>query len=318
MNEEGLKVLIVDDMHESITSLFEEAGFIPDYRPLIRPEEVHEIIHEYHGLVIRSKMSVDRELIDRAVNLKFVARAGAGLDKVDYTYVSSKGIKLINAPEGNRDALAEHTVGMLLTIFNKLNTATDEVKSGVWNREANRGWELMGRTVGVYGCGYMGAAFAQRLMGFSCRVVAYDKYKTGFSNDYLEEVSLQEFFDEVEILSIHVPLTSETRFLFDEKYFSRFKNLKFLLNTSRGEVVKLSAVNDLLKRGGLLGAGLDVLENEKLDKLTENQQADFKELTTYPNVILTPHVAGWTFESYRKINEVLIRKLQAGDLAQLS
>ncbi|WP_421890455.1 NAD(P)-dependent oxidoreductase [Marinoscillum sp.] len=318
MNEEGLKVLIVDDMHESITSLFEEAGFIPDYRPLIRPEEVHEIIHEYHGLVIRSKMSVDRELIDRAVNLKFVARAGAGLDKVDYTYVSSKGIKLINAPEGNRDALAEHTVGMLLTIFNKLNTATDEVKSGVWNREANRGWELMGRTVGVYGYGYMGEAFAQRLMGFSCRVVAYDKYKTGFSNDHLEEVSLQEFFDEVEILSIHVPLTSETRFLFDEKYFSRFKNLKFLLNTSRGEVVKLSAVNDLLKRGVLLGAGLDVLENEKLDKLTENQQADFKELTTYPNVILTPHVAGWTFESYRKINEVLIRKLQAGDLAQLS
>ena len=318
MNEEGLKVLIVDDMHESITSLFEEAGFIPDYRPLIRPEEVHEIIHEYHGLVIRSKMSVDRELIDRAVNLKFVARAGAGLDKVDYTYVSSKGIKLINAPEGNRDALAEHTIGMLLAIFNKLNTATDEVKSGVWNREANRGWELMGRTVGVYGYGYMGAAFAQRLMGFSCRVVAYDKYKTGFSNDYLEEVSLQEFFDEVEILSIHVPLTSETGFLFDEKYFSRFKNLKFLLNTSRGEVVKLSAVNDLLKRGVLLGAGLDVLENEKLDKLTENQQADFKELTTYPNVILTPHVAGWTFESYRKINEVLIRKLQAGDLAQLS
>ena len=318
MNEEGLKVLIVDDMHESITSLFENAGFVPDYRPLIRPEEVSEIIHEYHGLVIRSKMSVDRELIDRAVNLKFVARAGAGLDKVDYTYVSSKGIKLINAPEGNRDALAEHTVGMLLTIFNKLNTGTEEVKSGVWNREANRGWELMGRTVGVYGYGYMGAAFAQRLKGFSCRVVAYDKYKSGFSTDYLEEVSLQEFFDEVEVLSIHVPLTSETRFLFDEKYFARFKNLKFLLNTSRGEVVKLSAVNDLLKRGVLLGAGLDVLENEKLDKLTEAQQADFEELTSYPNVILTPHVAGWTFESYRKINEVLIRKLQAGDLAQLS
>jgi len=318
MNEEGLKVLIVDDMHESITSLFENAGFVPDYRPLIRPEEVREIIHEYHGLVIRSKMSVDRELIDRAVNLKFVARAGAGLDKVDYTYVSSKGIKLINAPEGNRDALAEHTVGMLLTIFNKLNTGTEEVKSGVWNREANRGWELMGRTVGVYGYGYMGAAFAQRLKGFSCRVVAYDKYKSGFSTDYLDEVSLQEFFGEVEILSIHVPLTSETRFLFDEKYFARFKNLKFLLNTSRGEVVKLSAVNDLLKRGVLLGAGLDVLENEKLDKLTEAQQADFEELTSYPNVILTPHVAGWTFESYRKINEVLIRKLQAGDLAQLS
>lgn len=317
MIKEGLRVLIVDDMHHSITQMFEEAGFEPDYRPEIRPEEVRDIIHLYHGLVVRSKMEVDKALVDKAVNLQFVARAGAGLDKVDYSYVSSKGIKLINAPEGNRDALAEHTVGMLLSLLNKLNTASDEVKSGQWRREANRGWELMGKTVGVYGYGFMGAAFAQRLSGFGCNVLAYDKYKTGISDKYATQVDIEAFFEEVEVLSIHVPLTSETRFLFDDAYFGKFKNLKFLLNTSRGEVVKLSAVNKLLESGKLAGAGLDVLENEKLDRLSEAERVDFEQLASFPNVILTPHVAGWTFESYQKINEVLISKLQAEGLAQM-
>lgn len=304
-------------MHESIIPLFTEAGFTPEYRPDIDREETLRIVSAYEGIVIRSKLKVDRELIDAATNLKFVARAGAGLDQIDYTYLSEKGISLVNAPEGNRDALGEHAVGMLLTILHKINSGNQEVKSGLWQREANRGWELMGKTVGIYGYGFMGSAFAKKLQGFECRVVAYDKYKTGIRDSDVEQVDLETFLKEVEILSIHVPLTSETRFLFDDEYLSRFENLKLILNTSRGEVLKLSSVIKLLKDGTLIGAGLDVLENEKLTQLTAAQRSDFQMLAEMPNVILTPHVAGWTYESYRKINEVLVAKLQEQGLAQI-
>lgn len=309
------RVLIVDDMHPSIDPLFLEAGFEPHYRPEIEREEVLKIISDYEGLVIRSKLNVDRELIDRAVKLRFVARAGAGLDKIDYSYLTEKGIQLVNAPEGNRDALGEHAVGMLLMLMNRIHLANAEVKQGQWQREANRGWELMHHTVGIYGFGYMGAAFARKLRGFGCRILAYDKYKTGISSKYVEQVDLATFQQEVEILSIHIPLTRETRFLFDLANLSKYPKLKFLLNTARGEVLRLSAVIDLLKEGRLLGVGLDVLENEKISKLTPEQQADFDQLVTFPNVILTPHVAGWTYESYRKINEVMVSKLQKAGLA---
>lgn len=311
MIEEKPKVLIVDDMHPSIDRLLSDAGFNPDYQPEITPEHVYEIIPEYQGLIIRSKRNVDKALVDRAINLKFVARAGAGVDKVDFQYLEEKGIVLLNAPEGNRDALAEHTIGMLLTLFNKLKTADSEVRHAIWQREENRGMEVMGRTVGIYGYGFMGEAFAKRLMGFGCRIIAYDRYRTGFTNDYVEQVDLDTFQKETEILSIHVPLTDETRFLFDDAYFEKFTSLKVLLNTSRGEVVKLSAVNKMLDAGKLLCAGLDVLENEKLDKLTEEQQKDFDMLVNRFNVLLTPHVGGWTHESYRKINEVIVAKLIA-------
>lgn len=315
MKMEHSKVLIVDTMHDSITTLFENAGFSPDYRPEIKPDEVMAVIGNYQGLVIRSKMDVNRALLDQASMLKFVARAGAGLDKIDYEYLTSRGVVLVNAPEGNRDAVGEHTIGMMLSLMNKLNTANLEVRRGVWDREGNRGWELKGRTVGVYGYGFMGSCFARKLKGFECEVIAYDKYKTTCEDQAAELVDLDTFFAKTEILSIHIPLTSETRFLFDEEYLARFKKLKLILNTSRGEVLKLSAVNELLKKGVLIGAGLDVLENEKITRLNENQQRDFDELAAFDNVILSPHVAGWTFESYRKINEVLVAKLQEAGLA---
>jgi len=314
MNSNSPKVLIIDDMHESVNRLFEEAGFHPDYKPEITPAEVHASIGGYEGLVVRSKMTVDKPLIDKGVKLRFIARAGAGLDKVDYQYVEQKGIRLYNAPEGNRDALAEHAVGMILSLFNKINSASREVKSGIWQREANRGWELMGKTVSIFGFGFMGEAFSQRLMGFGCRVIAYDKYKTLRPDQTAEQVELSDFFEQTEVLSIHVPLTDETRFLFDSSYFANFKRLKFIINTSRGEVVKLSAVNDLLENKKVFGACLDVLENEKLDKLSPQQQEDFENLSSRNNVVLTPHVAGWTMESYRKINEVLVAKLVADNM----
>ncbi len=314
MKTEAIKVLIIDDMHDSVTELFSNAGFEPDYRPEIKPEEVHDCIAEYQGLVVRSKMDVNRSLIDKGLKLRFIARAGAGLDKVDYEYVEEKGIALFNAPEGNRDALAEHTVGMILSLFNKINSASKEVKSGIWLREENRGWELMGKTVGIYGYGFMGEAFSQRLVGFGCDIIAYDKYKTLTSDHTARQVEIEEFFRQTEVLSIHVPLSPETKFLFNSAYFAKFKRLKFIINTSRGEVVKLSAVNDLLDSGSIFGACLDVLENEKLDRLTPEQKEDFDKLSNRRNVILTPHVAGWTMESYRKINEVLISKLIAAGM----
>ncbi|MFY0600457.1 MAG: phosphoglycerate dehydrogenase [Cyclobacteriaceae bacterium] len=310
------KVLIVDLMHDSIENMLTEAGFEPHYRPDISREEILDVISNYSGLFIRSKTNVDKELIDLATSLEFVGRAGAGIDKVDYPYLTSKNIRLVNAPEGNRDAVGEHAVGMLLSILHKIHTGNVEVRSGVWDREGNRGWELKKRTVGIFGYGYMGSSLARKLKGFGCRVIAYDKYKSGYGTQYVEEVDLQTFIKETEILSIHVPLTVETRGLFDSSYLREFKGVKVILNTARGEVMKLSAVVELLEEGKLLGAGLDVLENEKIRKLSAEEEKVFGRLKEFDNVILTPHVAGWTFESYERINKVLVKKLQEAGLPQ--
>ncbi|MFT6866102.1 MAG: D-3-phosphoglycerate dehydrogenase [Cyclobacteriaceae bacterium] len=311
------KVLIVDLMHESISEMLREVGFEPNYRPDIKRDEILTIIPEYHGIVIRSKTNVDKELIDLATSLEFVGRAGAGIDQVDYPYLTSKNILLINAPEGNRDAVGEHAIGMLLSILHKINIANLEVRSNIWNREGNRGWELKRRTVGIFGYGFMGSSLARKLQGFGCRVIAYDKYKSGFGTQYIEEVSLEVFKKETEILSIHVPLTVETMSLFDEKYLNSFDRLKIVLNTARGEVLQLSALLGLLEAGVMYGAGLDVLQNEKIDKLSVEEQEVFNRLKKLQNVILTPHVAGWTFESYERINQVLVRKLQEAGLAKV-
>ena len=317
MNTASQKILIVDLMHQSISKMLEDAGFIPDYSPDITPQEVHEIIAEYDGIIVRSKLEMNKELLDKAVNLKFVARAGAGIDKVDYPYLTEKGIKLVNAPEGNRDAVGEHVIGMLLSLFHNLNRGNREVKHGKWDREGNRGMELRGKTVGIFGYGFMGRSVARKLQGFDCRVIAYDKYKSEVDLDWVEKVDLDTFFEETEILSIHVPLTSETKFLFDLDYLKRFKNLRLIINSSRGEVLKLSAVNALLADGTLIGAALDVLENEKINKLSPEEQLEFDKLANNLQVMLSPHVAGWTFESYERINEVLVSKLVKEGLAQV-
>ncbi|WP_421872018.1 NAD(P)-dependent oxidoreductase [Marinoscillum sp.] len=317
MNPVHQKILIVDLMHDSIVPMLLEAGFEADYRPSITPEEVHDIIHKYDGIMVRSKLSMDKSLIDKATKLKFVARAGAGIDKVDYPYLTAKGIKLINAPEGNRDAVGEHATGMLLSLFHNLNRANMEVKSGIWDREGNRGLELKGKTVGIYGYGFMGTSFARKLRGFDCRILAYDKYKEGSELDWVARVDLTTLFEETEILSIHVPLTSETRGLFDGEYLSKFKNLKVIINTSRGEVLRLDAVNQLFDSGKLIGAVLDVLENEKINQLSDAEQKEFDQLVQNDKILMSPHVAGWTFESYERINEVLVSKLKKEGLAQI-
>ena len=303
------KCLIVDEMHESIQDLLSQIGMASVYAPNASREEILDQIGDFEGLLIRSKTTVDKELIDRARHLEFIGRAGAGLDKIDVDYVESKGIEILNAPEGNRDALAEHAVGMLLSLLNNINSADAEVRNWIWDREGNRGVELSDKTVGIIGYGYMGQAFVQRLRAFDCRVLVYDKYRKGFGTKNVEEVSLEKMFAKADILSLHVPLTEETRGWVNADFFNQFRKDIFLLNTARGEIVPTKDLLQLLDSGKILGAALDVLEKEKFGQLTVDQKTMFENLFTRKNVVLSPHVAGWTFASFKRINEVLVGKI---------
>ncbi len=302
------KILIADHLHPSFKLEAEKLGFECDELPLISREETLKILKNYSGIAIRTKFQVDKELIEAGTSLQFIARAGAGMDNVDEEYAQTKGIICINAPEGNRDAVAEHVIGMLLSLLNNFRKADNEVRNGIWNREGNRGWEIKGRTLAIIGYGNTGQMLARKLSGFEVKVIAYDKYKTGFSDQYAEEVSMEQVVKHADILSFHIPLTFETRQLFNEEYLFHFKKPIFLLNASRGEVVNTRAVLNGIREGKIMGAGLDVLEVEKFPALSEQEW--FKELTENQKVILSPHVAGWTHESYRRISEVLAKKLK--------
>ena len=244
-----------------------------------------------------------------APNLKFIARAGAGLDNIDVAFAKQRDITLLNAPEGNMDAVGEHATGLLLSLMNNFRNADTEVRNGIWDREGNRGYELKGRTVGIIGYGFMGQSFAKKLSGFEVNVIAYDKYKTGFTDAYAKEVSMEEIVKQSDVLSLHVPLTAETRQLVNDEYLLHFRKPIFFINTARGEVVNTKAILSAIKNNKIIGAGLDVLEVEKFPALAA--QDWFNDLKSSGKVILTPHVGGWTFESYRKISEVLAEKLDA-------
>ncbi len=283
-------------------------GYHCDYRPLIKPDEALQIIGGYRCLGMRSKFKLNRQYLDAAANLRFVCRAGAGMDNIDEAYAAAKGITLINAPEGNADAVGEHAVGLLLALMNNFNIADAQVRAGNWQREANRGYELKGKTVGIIGYGFMGRSFARKLSGFEVNVIAYDKYKTGFSDQYAREASMEEIVKHSDVLSLHIPLTGETTGMVNDEYLFHFKKPFFLINTARGKAVQTRTVLNAIKQGKILGAGLDVLETEKFPALAEQEW--FEELRQSGKVILTPHVAGWTFESYRKISEVMAEKLK--------
>ena len=303
------KILIIDRMHDSILPMLEALDCDVRYSPDWDRAKILENLDGVEGIFVRSKTSIDRALIDLAPDLRFIARAGAGLEKMDVDYLGQKEVAIVNAPEGNRDSLGEHTIGVLLALLHKLHTADREVRSRIWDREGNRGMELGGKTVGIFGYGFMGSAFAQKLQGFNCKVLAYDKYKRGFGNNNIEEVSLEKLKAETEILSIHVPLTAETNGLFDSLFLEGFDRLKVLINTARGGIISNATVIELLKNGKILAAGLDVLENEKLGTMDARQEAEFDFLAQSDQVILTPHVGGWSHESYQRINEVLVTKL---------
>ena len=304
-----MKVLIVDPMHESILGLLGKYGFEVNYAPKITREEIVEQIGSYEGIIIRSKTPLDRALLERATRLQFIGRAGAGLDQLDLDYLKERGVALFHAAKGNRDAVAEHAIGGLLALFNHLNQADTQVRKGIWDREGNRGVELKGKTVGIFGFGNMGKAFSKRLKGFGVHVLAYDKYKKDFGKKGVQEVSWETLKKQADVLSIHVPLTAETRDFFTLEELKSFANPFWLINTARGEVIRMETLNQALDLGILKGVVLDVLENEKFDRFSPDQKLQFELLAKRENVLFTPHVAGWTEESYQKINEVLVKQI---------
>ncbi len=302
------KILIVDDLHPAFKEQAVAMGYQVDDEPQITRQQTLEKIKDYSGIAVRTKFRIDAEIFAAATNLKFVARAGAGLDNIDDKIAFKRNIQLINAPEGNCDAVGEHATGLLLSLMNNFRRADIEIRNGVWDREGNRGYELKGKKVGIIGYGFMGQSFAKKLTGFEVDVMAYDKYKTGFSDAFAREVSMEEIVKYSDVLSLHIPLTTETRQMVDDEYFFHFKKPIFFINTARGEIVNTTAVLNAIKNGKILGAGLDVLQTEKFPALGE--QPWYDELKDNKQVILTPHVGGWTFDSYRKISEVLAKKLE--------
>jgi D-3-phosphoglycerate dehydrogenase len=302
------KILIVDDLHPIFKESANAMGFEVHDRPLITRAETLDIIADYDGIAVRTKFKIDKELMQAGANLKFVARAGAGMDNIDVLFAKQQRIELLNAPEGNMDAVGEHATGLLLSLMNNFRQADIQIRNGIWDREGNRGYELKGKTVGIIGYGFMGQSFAKKLAGFGVNVIAYDKYKTGFSDVYAKEVSMEEIVKQCDVLSLHIPLTEETRQMVDDEYLFHFRKPIFFINTARGEVASVPAILKALDQGKILGAGLDVLQVEKLPALVE--QDWYNELKSSDKVILTPHVGGWTFDSYRKISEVLIDKLR--------
>lgn len=302
------KLLIVDDLHPAFKTEAESLGYEVDDHPLITYQEVLKTIDQYDGLAIRTKFTCGQELMDAGTRLKFIARAGAGMDNIDEIYAIKKGIQCINAPEGNRDAVAEHAIGMLLSLMNNLRKADVEIRNGIWDREGNRGHELKGKTVGLIGYGHTGQSMARKLSGFEVDVIAYDKYKTDFTDIYAREVSMEQIVRQADVLSFHIPLTRETRQLVDDEYLFHFRKPIFLITTSRGGIIKTTAVLKGIEEGKILAAAFDVLEVEKFPDLYSLEW--FSQLIQSGKVLLSPHVAGWSFESYRKISEVLAEKLK--------
>lgn len=302
--------LVIDLMHESLFPMMNEIGWRVDYRPAISREGIKEIAGNYDGLIVRSKTFIDSDLLGPSPSVRFVARAGAGLDNIDLDYLRAKGIHVLHASEGNRDAVGEYTVGALLGLMRNIPRADAQVREMVWDREGNRGEELMSKTIGIVGYGNMGRAFSQRLAGFGCTILAYDKYKKTFSDGYCAESTMDQIWESADILSLHVPLTPETRGMVTIEYLQRFRKAIILVNTARGEIIDLKVLAEALENGLIRGAVLDVLQNEKLDKLTAGQSASFAFLRKRNDVIFTPHIAGWTVESHVKINVALVDKIK--------
>lgn len=309
-----MKILFIDSNHPLLHETLEKAGHTCDLFYQWSKEEIENNIHLYDGIVIRSKIKITKDSIDKATKLKFIARAGAGMENIDVEYAVQKGIKCLHAPEGNRDAVAEQAIGMLLGLFNNLFRANNQVREGKWIREGNRGVELMGKTVGIIGYGNMGSAFAERLKGFGVKVLGYDKYKKNFGTDFIKETSLENIFKNADVVSLHTPLTDETNYLINDAFINKFSKNIYIINTARGKCLNTSDLVKNLKAGKVSGACLDVLEYEMVsfEALNTNELPEaFQYLIKSDNVVLSPHIAGWTQESNEKIAMVLAEKVLA-------
>lgn len=312
MNLANIKILHIDSNHPLLWEQLEQAGFQNEADFTSSKQEIEAKIENYHGIVIRSRFKIDKTFLDKATNLQFIARVGAGLESINCDYAIAKGIHLIAAPEGNANAVGEHAIGMILSLFNNLNKANNEVKSGQWKREANRGHELEGKTVGIIGYGNMGKSFAKKLRGFDVTVLCYDILPNkGDAN--ATQVSLEELQERADVLSLHTPWTPETDKMINADFINQFKKPFWFINTARGNSVVTADLVEGLKSGKILGAGLDVLEYEKLsfETLFEGEKpAAFEYLLHAENVLLTPHIAGWTFESHQKLAQTIVYKIK--------
>jgi len=309
----NMQVLFIDTAHDILKQRLEKMGFECHFFPDYNYQDYLKCISEYDGLIIRSKIKLDKQILQKADKLKFIGRVGAGMENIDLTYAKSKGIVCINSPEGNRDAVAEHAVGMILALRNHLIRVNTEVRQGIWLRAENRGFEMKGKTLAIIGYGYMGKAFAQRLSGFQMNVIAYDKYLKNFSDQFVKEVKLDEVYEKADIISFHVPLTTETRFMFNESWISKMKKPFYLINTARGPVVNTQDLLNAMEGNKVLGAALDVLEFEGTSFENLNQShlsLTYTQLLKSDKVILSPHIAGWTIESHIKLSSVIADKIE--------
>jgi D-3-phosphoglycerate dehydrogenase len=307
-----MKIIFLDSVHSILEERLTAQGYTCILAADLPKDECLNLIQDADGIVIRSRFTMNSEFLQFAPNLKFIARSGAGMENIDTVYCEKRKINLFNAPEGNRNAVGEHALGMLLSLMNKLHTADREVRTGKWDREGNRGIELDGKTVGIIGFGNNGSAFAKKLRGFDVKLMAYDKYKSDFGDHFVMECTLEAILQNADVISFHVPQNEETIYMANQSFFDAVQKSIFLLNLSRGKIVQTSALVAALKSGKVLGAGLDVLEYEKssFESFFEQEiPADFSYLLQSDQVILSPHVGGWTNESYFKLSDVLADKI---------